>query len=154
MATNITSRAYLQLIKRFPLLPIESEEHLNRATEVVEKLSDRKRTKGLVPDERGYLRVLCGLIEEYEAHYPIPPVTGAALARHLIDARGVTQLEVANATGLPASALSEVLNGKRKFSTRCVKSISPRFLLLPTSNPIPVTFIANQLLCVHRLYIY
>lgn len=132
MSTASVSRAYLKLIKRFPLLPIASEKQLEEATEVAGELSDRAKTTGLDPEERGYFRVLCGLIEQYEElHHALPPISGTLLVRHLMEARGVTQIDVATATGLPPSALSEVFSGKRKFSTRYVKALAKYFGVSP-----------------------
>ena len=47
----------------------------------------------------------------------MPPVSGASMLRHLIEARQTTQTSVAQGTGLSLSTVSEVLSGKRKLNT-------------------------------------
>src|SRR5205823_5286538 len=84
---------YLALIREFPLRPIRSEAELDQAIAVIDALSDRAE---LAPEERDYLLVLADLIERYEEeHHPMPPVSGAAMLRHLIEAKGATQVQVA-----------------------------------------------------------
>ena len=66
--------SYMQLIRRFPLVPIRTDEQLDDALEVIEPLA----VKGTDPDaltagEAGYLEVLCRLVEDYEQkRYPMP----------------------------------------------------------------------------------
>src|SRR4051812_22710949 len=89
---------YLDLVRRVPLRPIRSEAELDRATEMMNELLDRP---SLHRDEEDYLDVLSDLIERYETeHYPpIEPVSDAVLLAHLIEAKGVTQADVAAQTG-------------------------------------------------------
>lgn len=116
---------YWDLIRVFPLRPIRTDAENDEAIEVIASLGAREP---LDPAERDYLDVLVDLVRKYEAeHYPIPPVSGPAMVRHLIDARGVTQAAVATATGIAASALSEMLAGKRKMATQHVKALAHYF---------------------------
>lgn len=132
MSTATVSEGYLVLIRRFPLLPITSDEGLDRAIEVVEELADRDRVGNLDAEERGYFQILRRLISDYEdEHHPMPRVTGTAMARHLMEVQGITQAQVAASTGLPQSALSEVLAGKRTLSTRYVKALAKYFGVSP-----------------------
>jgi HTH-type transcriptional regulator/antitoxin HigA len=115
---------YLALVRDFPLRPIRTEEENEQAIEVVSALGSR----GLDPDERDYLAVLVGLIEDFEEkHYPMPAVQGPAMVRHLIEARGVTQAVTAAGTGIAESALSEMLAGKRGMSVRHAKALARYF---------------------------
>jgi HTH-type transcriptional regulator/antitoxin HigA len=133
-ATRPLGNSYLALIEEFPLRPIRSEAELNRAIAVVDALSDRSK---LSRDEHDYLLVLAGLIEAFEdAHQPIPPVAGVAMLRPLIEFKGVTQAQVATATGIAESTLSELLAGKRKLATKHITALAKYFkvdpaLLLP-----------------------
>jgi HTH-type transcriptional regulator/antitoxin HigA len=116
---------YLKLIRSFPLRPIRTDAENDEAVEVIASLGAREP---LDPAERDYLDVLVDLVRKYEAdHYPIPPVSGPAVVRHLIEARGVTQAEVASAAGIAESSLSEMLAGKRKMATRHVKALARFF---------------------------
>jgi HTH-type transcriptional regulator/antitoxin HigA len=115
---------YLDLIRAFPLRPIRTDEENEGALQVIASLAAR----GLDPEERDYLDVLVGLVEKFEAErYPMPPVSGPAMVRHLIESKGVTQAVVADATGIAESALSEILAGKRGLSTKHVKVLARYF---------------------------
>src|SRR5438876_12300023 len=86
-APALTS-SYLELIRRFPLLPIESEAELDQATAVMNSLLDRD----LDPAEDDYLDVLSDLVERYEdKHYPIEDVSEEEMVEFLIEQKGVTQ---------------------------------------------------------------
>ena len=115
------SERYLKLIKGFPLRPLRSDEDLDAATQVANRLATRD---ALDDDEQDYLDVLSGLIEAYEDdHYPIPAVSGVDLLRFLIESRGVTQSEVARETGLAVSTINEILSGKRRVGTQASRSV-------------------------------
>jgi len=108
---------YLKLVRRFPLRPIRSEKELDRAAEMIDELL--VRSTPLAPLERDYLEILSDLVERYEdAHHPMPEASGADVLRHLTEARGVTQSEVAAATGIANSTISAVLSGKHRLSVR------------------------------------
>jgi antitoxin component HigA of HigAB toxin-antitoxin module len=63
---------YLELVKDFPLRPIQSDSELDRATEILHGLLDLG-PEGRRPAENDYLFVLGTLISEYEdIHYPMP----------------------------------------------------------------------------------
>src|SRR5688572_20012960 len=94
---------YIALVRAFPLRPIRSERELDRAIRVVDQLLDRP---ALGKDERDYLDVLSSLIERFEeSRYPIPAATDDELLAHLLEARGVTQSEVARETGIAESTV-------------------------------------------------
>ena len=120
---------YLDLIHEFPLRPLRSEADLDRAIAMIDALSDRAE---LTPPERDYLLVLADLIERYEdEHHPMPPVSGVAMLRHLLEAQGVTQAKVAAETGLAESALSEILAGKRRLNVRYIEALARYFHVNP-----------------------
>lgn len=118
---------YFELVKRFPLLPIRSDRDLARAIAVMEDLSTRKH---LDKDEEGYLDVLSDLAEQYEQeHHAIDTdsISNADMLRHLIEAKGVTQAEVARATGIAPQTISEILAGKRKVPHARLKVLAEFF---------------------------
>ncbi len=115
---------YLALVRDFPLRPIRTEKENEQAIEVVSDLGSRS----LARDERDYLAVLVGLVEKFEEeHYPMPPVHGLAMVRHLIEAKGVTQAVVAAQAGIAESALSEMLAGKRGMAVKHAKALARYF---------------------------
>jgi HTH-type transcriptional regulator/antitoxin HigA len=120
---------YLDLIHRLPLRPIRSGEELQRAIAMVDALIDRDH---LNQDEQDYLDVLSDLVEHYESeHYPIAAVSDAEMLRHLIEAKGVTQVEVARETGIAESTISEVLAGKRPLTRVHIGKLSHYFHVGP-----------------------
>jgi HTH-type transcriptional regulator/antitoxin HigA len=121
---------YLELVRRFPLRPIRSDKELDRASEMIDALL--VRPSPLAPLERDYLEVLSDLVERYEdSHHPMPEASGADVLRHLMEARGVTQSQVAAATGIVNSTISAVLSGKRRLSVPHIEKLSAYFHVGP-----------------------
>ena len=86
----------------------------------------------LEPGEQDYLEVLTAIVERYEtAEHPMPPVSDAAMLRHLIDSRGVTQSKLAADVNIPMSTISEVLNGKRRLNRNHIAALSKYFGVSP-----------------------
>src|SRR5437867_2902219 len=104
---------YLELVRAFPLASIKSEEHLEEA----QKVMDRLLGKGELDDgEEIYLDALSDLVAAYEdEHHAIAPASVADMLCHLMEARGVTQAQLSRDTAIPKSTISEVLAGKRPF---------------------------------------
>ncbi|AGA31631.1 helix-turn-helix domain-containing protein [Singulisphaera acidiphila] len=125
---KVTDR-YLELVLRFPLRPIRSEDELTNAISVLNSLIDQEE---LSTDEDDYLEVLGDLISKYETeHHPRPPVTDGEMLRHLIDAKGTTQAAVATETGIAVSTVSEILSGKRGLNRRHIETLSRHFHVSP-----------------------
>ncbi len=100
----------------FPLAVIKSEEHLEAAGEVL----DRLLAKGKLDDgEEMYLDALSDLVACYEdEHHAIGPAADADMLRHLMEARASPKPSEPRA-GIAKSTISEVLAGrKRTFSRR------------------------------------
>ncbi|MGA2033455.1 MAG: helix-turn-helix domain-containing protein [Thermoguttaceae bacterium] len=142
---------YLELVARFPLRPIRSDEELEGAVRMVDSLLDRRN---LAPEEEDYLEVLGDLIERYEdeAHpmapvsdsdtetdggrdedeaHPMAPVSDAEMLRHLIEAKGVSHTEIARDTGMADSTISEILKGKRTLNRSHIGKLARYFNVSP-----------------------
>jgi len=122
---------YLELIRAFPLRPIRTERELDRATNVINVLLDRGR---LTSAEEDYLDVLSDLVERYEdKHHRIATagLTDAEMLAHLLEAKDVTQAEVARATGIRESRISEVLSGKRQLTRNQIGKLAAYFWVSP-----------------------
>ena len=125
----IKREKYLDLVRQFPLRPIRSERELERAIEVIDSLIDRP---SLSSDKRDYLNVLSDLVATYEdQHYPRPKISDARMLRHLIDAKGVSQTEVAQATGIANSTISAVLKGTRELTRAHISQLARYFRIEP-----------------------
>jgi HTH-type transcriptional regulator / antitoxin HigA len=110
---------YLALVRKFPLRPIRSEEENEAALAMLGSLGERQRQGALTPEEHDYIAVLAKLIEEYEdGRYPRGPVTGAAMLAHLIEARGISQAQLAADTGISESTVAGLVRGSRPLGRK------------------------------------
>jgi len=124
-AARLVRDRYLELIHVFPLRPIRSDKELSDAIGVIDGLLDQKR---LVAEEQDYLDVLSGLVERYEKEqHPMPAVSDAEMLRHLIEAKNVTQVQVARATGIAESTISAVLAGNRRLNREHIEKLARYF---------------------------
>jgi HTH-type transcriptional regulator/antitoxin HigA len=121
--------AYFELVRRFPLRPIESEAELERARSILNELLDRE---ALDRDRADYLDVLGDLIGRYEeAHHPLPPISEVDMLRHLLDARELTRAEVARGAGISHSSLVSILAGRRRMSRDHIEALARYFRVSP-----------------------
>ena len=120
---------YFDLVRRFPLRPIRSDKELDEAVRMVDSLLDRR---DLAPEEEDYLEVLGDLIEQYESEaHPMPPMADEEMLRHLIEAKGVSQTELSDATGIADSTISEGLKGKRSLNRTHIGKLARYFNVSP-----------------------
>jgi HTH-type transcriptional regulator / antitoxin HigA len=93
---------------------VRTEAELDEAINMVNYLIDRMP---LYAGEKDYFDVLGGLIKEYEdKHIIFEKPSALAMLRHLIEAKGVTQAQVAKDCRIAASTVSEILAGTRKMN--------------------------------------
>lgn len=117
--------SYLELVLEFPLTSIKSEEHLLAAQDFMDDLLVKGK---LSHGEEIYLDALSDLVATYEdEHHKIEPASDADMLRHLIEAKGVTQVEVSQKAGISKSTISEVLSGKRPFSRQMLRKLADYF---------------------------
>jgi HTH-type transcriptional regulator / antitoxin HigA len=140
MATKVRNRtkrtgrrpipeAYLRLMQRFLLRPIENDRELAEATALADELFDRKN---LLPEEEQYLDVLCDLMAAYEDKIcPIRDVSAGDMLRFLIDQRGVTQQTVAKETGIANSTIMALLKGDRDMTRKHIETFARYFGVEP-----------------------
>src|SRR5947209_4400382 len=80
---------YLRLVRAFPLVHIRDDAHLDEALAVFGPLFEKPARTAA---EEAYVMALADLIETYEdATVEIPPVSGLAMIRHLLEVRNLTQ---------------------------------------------------------------
>lgn len=116
---------YLKLVQELPLVSIKSEEHLDAAQAMIDRLLGKKKPDG---GEQAYLGALSDLVVVYEdQHHRIPAASDADLLRHLMEAKGFTQIQLHNDTGLAKSGISEVLAGKKPFSKNMIGTLAGYF---------------------------
>ena len=94
---------YLDLVMKFPLTSLKSEEQFQDAQAVLDELLAKGK---LTAGEEMYLDALSDLLASYEdAHYPIAPASDADMLRHLMEAKGVAQADLHRDTGLAKSSI-------------------------------------------------
>lgn len=116
---------YLELIMKFPLTSIHSEDNLQLAQEVMDELlSEAKLSIG----KELYLDALSDLVAAYEdENYRIKPASDADMLRHLMEARGISQIELHRKTQIPKSTISEILSGRKSFSRHLIRTLADFF---------------------------
>jgi HTH-type transcriptional regulator/antitoxin HigA len=120
---------YLELVRRFPLRPLQTDADLDAAVAVIDSLIDQET---LSAPEQDYLDVLGDLVEAYEAEaVQIKPVGDAEMLRFLIESKGVRQAEAAKQAGIAESTVSEVLAGKRKLNRTQIGKLARYFHVEP-----------------------
>ncbi len=101
------------------------ELDLEKARKVIERLVAKRK---LSKEERDYVEVLSNLVENAEAKlYPLPKVSQAYMLAHLLEAKGVTQAELAYETGISPENISAVRSGDRKFGKADIAKLSGYF---------------------------
>lgn len=117
--------SYLALVLRFPLSSIRSDDQLREAQDTVDRLLAKGPLDG---GEETYLDALSDLIAVYEdEHHAIEPASDADMLRHFLDAKGVSQAQLSQDTGIAKSTISEVLSGKKPFSRQMIRKLSNYF---------------------------
>lgn len=122
--------SYFDLVRRFPLVPIRDEGHLDAATAVLHDLVARDLDAG----EGAYLDVLSELVGAYEAERH-PPATAPAgeILKELPYQNRLSQVELARQTGVAQSTLSAIRQGTRKPTVEQARKPGERFNLEPAA---------------------
>src|SRR5437867_1417139 len=114
-------KTYFELVKKFPLTHIHSEEHLDEAQEVIEQLLRQELDRGA----EEYLAALTDLVEAYEnQHQPIPEVSEAELLRELMRSGGLSQKTLEKEVGIAQSTISAVLTGTRSLTKGQIRKLA------------------------------
>lgn len=120
-----SSRNYGALVREFPPRVIRKKSDYSAALRVVERLMAIDLPTA---DQLEFLELLSSLIEDYESReLPTPGVPLKNLLAHLIDAKGVSQVEAARGAKVSASTLSDVLAGRRGLSIENMKRLGRYF---------------------------
>ena len=106
--------AYKNLLLDYRPRPIRSKAAYSQALRQVEQLMSRPN---LGRAESEMVELLSMLIEQYESiEHPTPASTPAEMLEHLIEVRGINQSQLARATDIPRSVITNVLAGRRAIS--------------------------------------
>lgn len=117
--------SYLALVSAFPLISIHTDQDLHAAQEVVDGLLAKGK---LSAGEDLYLDALSDLMATYEdEHHQVEPASDADMLRHLMETKGVTQIQLHRDTQIAKSTISEVLAGKRPLSRQMIGTLATYF---------------------------
>jgi HTH-type transcriptional regulator/antitoxin HigA len=134
MVAKATTRrvpdTYLKLVKRFPLIHIRDEGHLDEAIALLSDLLRQERDQGA----QEYLDVLTDLVAGYEdEHIPTPDVSEADVLRELMRSNRLSQMQLAKAVGMSQSTISAVLTGARSLTKGHVLKLAKFFGIAPSA---------------------
>jgi HTH-type transcriptional regulator/antitoxin HigA len=136
--SGVARNRYLELVRQYPLTRVANDRELKAAQGVMDQLlAHGNLTKG----ELTYLDALSELVVAYEnVLHPVPSPSDAAMLQHLMEAKGINQKQLHDATNIPLSTISKILSGKRTFTKRIVNALSVYFavekgLLAANSRP-------------------
>ena len=129
-ATSRVPDTYWKLVKRFPLIHIRDETHLDEALAVLDRLLRQDRDVGA----QAYLDVLTDLVAAYEdEHVVTADVSEADVLRELMRSNGLSQMELAKAVGIAQSTISAVLTGARSLTKGQILKLARYFGLSPAA---------------------
>ena len=75
--------------------------------------------------EQTLLNALTDAVENYESHaVQMPAVSDVEMLRHLIEANDLTQVKLAEETGIAMSTISAILHGKRKMNVSHIRAFA------------------------------
>lgn len=110
----MASVSYADLLREAQPEVIRDDRSHRRALRTIEALMAKPR---LTAAEGKLLDLLAKLADDYEnTVYPTPNVSPAEMLVHLMEARGVSQAELARGAAIPRSTISEALKGNRTIS--------------------------------------
>ncbi len=125
---NAAATGYGELLSEMKPEVIGSEEQ-NQA--YIRKLEELTARASVSPAEEKLIALLTLLVEEYESkEYPVPQAGPLDIIRHLMEAHGLRQKDVADVFGTE-SIVSDVLNGKRDLAKEHIRRLSARFHVSP-----------------------
>ena len=107
------------------LMGLRSDADLAKAIKQIDNLL----LKGaLTRYEQALLNALTHAVEKYESHaVEMPAVSDIEMLRHLIEANDLTQVQLAEDTGIAMSTISAILHGKRKMNVSHIRAFAKRF---------------------------
>jgi len=119
---------YLELVRRFPLVPIKSDRQLRDAFKVVDRLSIIDEDK-LTPGQADYLLVLSDLVEKYEDEHhavDLSDVDAVNVLEHLLKQNELNASDLGRLLGNRALGAA-ILRRERQLSKAHIVTLCNRF---------------------------
>ena len=128
MTLSFEKNVYSHLLAEYQPKVIETDEECDRFLAAVDALMHRPNRS---PEESALLELLVVLIEEYESkHYSMPKVPPHQILEHLMEARGLRQVDLVGILG-SKGVVSDVVHGKRSISKAQAKALAEFFHVSP-----------------------
>jgi HTH-type transcriptional regulator/antitoxin HigA len=130
MNTARADKAYMALVREFPLVPLRERLDFEEAVKVMKRLAYRRSS--LSSGEADYLTVLGDLIAQYEKRLPriAKEMTPQEALAFLMEANGLAQADLVECVGYKSN-LSAFLNGHRGLSKRAACRLAEHFKVSP-----------------------
>jgi HTH-type transcriptional regulator / antitoxin HigA len=131
MTPTISREHYIDLLNQDRIVPkiIETKEEYDHFLAVAERLISKKQTRTC--EETILFRLLVKLIRDYEEEtYSLQEWSQIAphlLLQHLMDARGMKQVDLVGILSPSRGLVSSIVNGKREISKAQAKKLGELF---------------------------
>jgi len=110
------------------LRPIIGKVALDNATEVMDRLAVIDK---LTEDQSDYLDTLTLLVEKFESENDEPidlsDISGVEVLKHILDANGMPQNELAKVLNVSAATVSMILSGERPIAADHARALGKHF---------------------------
>lgn len=128
MTLTFDQNTYGDLLSRLQPRVIQDETGYQAALKIAEALVANRH---LSPEESAILDLFTTLIEQYEEQdLPIAEVSPHETLQHLMEARGLRQVDLVGLLG-SKGVVSEVVHGKRRISVAQAKALGEFFHVSP-----------------------
>jgi HTH-type transcriptional regulator / antitoxin HigA len=131
MIHTISRANYLDMLERDRIIPkiIETKEEYEQFLAVVERLVFKKQAD--TPEESALFKLLVKLIKDYEEEtYNLKEWSKTSpheLLQHLMEARGMKQVDLVGVLSPSKGLVSSIVNGKRSISKAQAKKLGELF---------------------------
>jgi HTH-type transcriptional regulator / antitoxin HigA len=136
MTTTISRGSYIDLLNQDQITPkiIETHEEYEQFLAVAERLISKKKIR--TPEETVLFRLLVKLIRDYEEEiYSLKEWSQTApheFLQHLMEARGMKQVDLVGILSPSKGLVSSIVNGKRQISKTQAKKLGELFNISPS----------------------
>ncbi|MDY6901754.1 MAG: transcriptional regulator [Cyanobacteriota bacterium] len=124
MTITFNPENYGQLLAKYQPKVITNDEENEQAISIAEELAHKPNRTS---EESTLYKLLIALIEKYENDtYPMGETTPLSMLLHLMEARGLRQIDLIDVIG-SSGIVSEIVNGKREISKAQAKALGEFF---------------------------
>ncbi|MBW4618797.1 MAG: helix-turn-helix transcriptional regulator [Cyanosarcina radialis HA8281-LM2] len=137
MTLTINLNSYIDLLNRYEISPkiIENQLEYEQFLAVTENLLSKRSSRTEV--ENVLFRLLVKPIRDYEEKtYALQEwmqTTPHEFLKHLMESRGLKQVELGEAIGLSKGHISAIVNGKKEISKAQAKKLGEFFHVSPSA---------------------